>query len=86
MLDGPLAPHVGELLQYMYRGKAIFTGMDNALLLLALADLYSVKELRQSASDYIVSGITRDNALSVLNEAINLRNAEEVLSIVVIMF
>lgn len=49
----------------MYEGNVEFTS-ENAIPLLAMADFYQIKELRHAASDYLLSSITRENALMVL--------------------
>jgi len=50
----------------MYEGSVEFTN-ENAIPLLAMADFYQIKELRHAASDYLLSSITRENALLVCN-------------------
>lgn len=78
LLEGPFTKDIPLLLDFLYNGHITFTN-DNAMLLLALADYYLVKELKQAASDYIIGTITRDNALTTLKEAIRF-NAEEMIS------
>ena len=48
----------------MYEGSVDFTN-ETAIPLLAMADFYQIKELRHAASDYLLSSITRENALLV---------------------
>lgn len=77
-LGGPFTQYFHHVVKYMYEGNVEFTS-ENAIPLLAMADFYQIKELRHAASDHLLSTITRENALMMLQKAIHF-NAEEVAS------
>lgn len=60
----------------MYEGHIDFTH-ENAIPLLAMANYYQIKELKKAANDYLLSSITRENALMMLQKAVHF-DAEEV--------
>jgi hypothetical protein len=75
-LEGPFTQYFHYVVKYMYEGRVEFNA-ENAIPLLAMANFYQIKELKNAASDYLLSSITRENALTMLQKAIHF-DAEEV--------
>eukprot|EP00027_Filamoeba_sp_ATCC50430_P014998 CAMPEP_0168573390 /NCGR_PEP_ID=MMETSP0413-20121227/18504_1 /TAXON_ID=136452 /ORGANISM="Filamoeba nolandi, Strain NC-AS-23-1" /LENGTH=485 /DNA_ID=CAMNT_0008606627 /DNA_START=66 /DNA_END=1523 /DNA_ORIENTATION=- len=75
-LEGPTRDfHL--VLKFIYEGTIEFT-TENVIPLLSMADCYLIHELKKSASAYIVSNLTRDMALGMLQKSIEF-NAEDVM-------
>lgn len=64
MHEMPLSLHT-----YMYEGRVEFTP-ETAIPLLAMANYYHIKEMKKAASNFLLSSITRENALMMLQKAI----------------
>jgi len=77
-LEGPFTSSFDLVLKYIYEGTVEFS-LDNAVQLLALADFYQINELKKSANEFIVSNIIKENALIMLQQAVQF-NSEEVIS------
>eukprot|EP01112_Ceratiomyxa_fruticulosa_P017491 TRINITY_DN545_c0_g1_i1.p1 TRINITY_DN545_c0_g1~~TRINITY_DN545_c0_g1_i1.p1 ORF type:complete len:536 (-),score=85.54 TRINITY_DN545_c0_g1_i1:62-1669(-) len=56
------------VLSFMYEGRIVIT-LENVIPLLAMADHYLIKDLRDLCSQFLTHNITRDNALAILRSA-----------------
>jgi hypothetical protein len=77
-LEGPFTKDFDQVLGYMYEGTVEFSA-ENAVQLLAMSDFYMIKELKRSAIEFIVGSITKENAIPMIQKAIEF-NSEEVIN------
>lgn len=58
-----------QVLRYMYTGSVLLT-VENVIPLLSTADHYLVHSLKKLTQDYLSMNLTRENALSILQKAL----------------